>query len=266
MKVTFAHYGDVIASSRLRAKIPQQELAKLGIQKGKDVLVYGKHLLGEKDIAPYRRRIFDICDDHFNGYFGDYYREHARNADVVTCNSEAMKQRIKECTGRDAIVVIDPYEGLQLKPCIGPRLLWFGHRSNLADLERISPHLKHPILALSNHPDCMEWTPEAQRRALAYECIVVIPTGKSPCKSENRLVEAVRSGKYVCAEHLPAYEKFEPFFPLGDIPTHVEEALAHPERSLERIVAAQEFIDDRFSPQEAGRQWLEVIHGNIDLC
>ena len=46
MKVTFVEYGDSLASSRLRAKIPQKELAKLGIGKGNDVLIYGKHFIG----------------------------------------------------------------------------------------------------------------------------------------------------------------------------------------------------------------------------
>lgn len=259
--VTFAHYGETVASSRLRAIIPQETLGRLGVEKGKDVLVYGKHFVTDAQLAHFKRRVYDICDDHFDTpELGAYYLRHCNLADAVTCNSEAMRGRIKQVTGRDALVVGEPYESPSLPPSIGAKLLWYGHASNFADLERISPRLKHPLLALSNHPDSAGWSMEGQRQALMTDCIVIIPTGKSLCKSENRMVEAVRNGKYVCAEHLPAYEKFEQFFSLGDIPEHIDRALSNPKDSLERVRAAQEFISDRYSPETIAKQWLEVIN------
>lgn len=261
MKVTFAHFGENVASSRLRAIIPQNALGGLGVEKGRDILVYGKHFVTEAQISRFKRSIYDVCDDHFdNPELKDYYLKHCDLADAVTCNSEAMKERIKQATGRDAFIVGEPYESENIVPGIGPKLLWYGHSSNFKDLERISPFLKHPLLALSNHPDCAEWSLEAQRKALWSECIVIIPTGKSLCKSENRMVEAIRNGKYVCAEHLPAYEKFKQFFDLGDIPDHIDRALSNYKDSLERVIAAQEFIQDRYSPKTIARQWLEVFH------
>jgi glycosyltransferase involved in cell wall biosynthesis len=261
MKVTFAHFGESVASSRLRAIIPQEALGRIGVGKGKDVLVYGKHFVTEAQLKPFKRHIYDVCDDHFDTPdLKDYYLKHCESADALTCNSEAMRDRIKQVTGRDAFVIGEPYESARVWPSIGPKLLWYGHASNFKDLERISPSLKYPLLALSNHPDSAGWSLDMQSRALIDDCIVIIPTGKSLCKSENRMVEAVRNGKYVCAEYLPAYEKFSQFFDLGNIPEHIDRALSNPKDSLDRVEAAQEFIKDRYSPETIAQQWLEVIH------
>jgi glycosyltransferase involved in cell wall biosynthesis len=261
MNVTFAHYGESVASSRLRAIIPQEALERIGVKKGKDTLVYGKHFVTDEQLTHFKRKIYDVCDDHFeNPELKDYYLKHCESADSVTCNSEAMRDRIRQVTGRDAFIVNEPYESKELPPKIGDKLLWYGHSSNFKDLERISPFLKHPLLALSNHPDSAGWSLDMQRQALMTDCIVIIPTGKSLCKSENRMVEAIRNGKYVCAEHLPAYEKFSQFFDLGDIPEHIDRALSNKKDSLERVRAAQEFISDRYSPKTIAKQWIEVLH------
>ncbi len=259
MKVTFANFGSNLASSRLRAAIPQRELSKLGVALGRDVLIYGKHWLGYQEVMQFKKRIYDVCDDHFDNANGDYYRKHIKKADLVTCNSEAMKKRIKEETGRDALIVLEPYESEEKEPLIGPDLFWYGHKSNLPDLERIAPLLRHPLMVMTNHPDYQAWDRQSFDRIMDSPCIVIIPTGKSLAKSENRMVEAIRNGKYVCAEHLPSYEQFDQFFPLGDIPSHIEKALGDTKQAVRRITEAQSYIRDKYSPESIGRQWLEVI-------
>lgn len=266
MKVTFVSLGEHIASSRLRALIPQRELGKLGVEKGRDVLVYGKHVLDFSHLEKFDKKVFDISDDHFkNPDLRNYYMAHADRADLLTCNSEVMQSRILEETGREAVVIPEPYESEEGLPDIGPSLLWFGHASNLQDLRRIRPKLVHPLFVLTNHPDYAAWTPEAFSKAIDRPCIVIIPTGKSLAKSENRMVEAIRRGRYVCAEPLPAYERFAQIYPLGNIPENIEAALADPVRSVGQIKAAQAFIRDRYSPETIGKHWLEVINGAFDF-
>lgn len=262
MRVTFADFGPYLASARLRAKIPQRELAKMGILKGNDVLIYGKHWLTDRLLEGFKTLVYDVCDDHFNNKErGQYYRRHTLMADVVTCNSETMRQRILDETGRKAVVIPEPYESQEGTPKIGPNLLWFGHKLNLVDLDRIKYQFKHPLTVLSNHPDCTKWSPEAYQREIAKDCIVVIPTGKSLAKSENRMVEAIRCGRYVCAEPLPSYAPFDIYFPLGDIPKHIDRALANPQDSIQRIKDAQAHIRDKYSPRTIAEKWLEVLHG-----
>jgi hypothetical protein len=262
MKVTFASFGEQLASSRLRATIPQQELLKMGIEKGKDVLIYGKHFLSVEEVSVCNRLIFDVCDDHFNHpELGKYYRDHIAIADAVTCNSEVMQQRIKEVSGRNAIIVKEPYEHEEMCPNIGPSLFWYGHKSNLHTLAGLISELEYPVVVMSNHDDCIQWTPQAFEEEIKKPCIVIIPTGEKKAKSENRMVEAIRCGRYVCAEHLPSYKPFGEFFPLGDIPEHIERALANPQESIERIKEAQAYIRERYSPRTIAGQWMEVING-----
>lgn len=259
-------FGASLASSRLRAAIPQRELKKLGVEQGKDVLIYGKHWLPEKVKGSFGKLVYDVCDDHFRTpNLRAYYLRNTIEADLVTCNSLVMQERIREETGRDSIVIREPYESAEYMPTIGPSLLWYGHNSNLSDLVRIKPYLRHPLLVLSNDENCIEWTPETFKTAIQKPCIVVIPTGKSLAKSENRMVEAIRTGKYVCAEHLPSYEPFNEFFPLGDIPEHIEWALSHVEDSLDRIRKAQSYIREKYSPRSIGEQWLKVLNEHFNL-
>ena len=266
MKVTFADFGPSLASSRLRAQIPQKELAKLGIEKGTDVLIYSKHWLSDEEIQPFKKRVFDVCDDHFHNAHGEYYRRHIALADAVTCNSETMRCVIKAETGRDAVVIPEPYESPELPAGIAPTLFWYGHQSNLRDLQRIAFELKYPLLVMSNYEGLVQWSQPNFMKAMSQPCIVIIPTGKSMAKSENRMVEAIRCGKYVCAEYLPTYQPFTKFFPSGSIPEQIESALANPLAAIAMIKAAQEFIRERYSPASIAGQWLEVIRNvNSDI-
>lgn len=123
MQVTFATFGNHLASSRLRASIPQAALAKLGVSRGIDVVVYGKHWLSLNDLSPFKKRVFDVCDDHFHGPVDSYYREHIANAHLVTCNSHEMARIIERETGTEATVIPDPYESDERPAGMGNGLL-----------------------------------------------------------------------------------------------------------------------------------------------
>lgn len=260
MNVMFAHFGEEVASSRLRALIPQAELEKMGVGKGRDVLIYGKHFVEERQLEPFKKRIFDVCDSHFDHEtLGPYYHRHVELADEVTCNSTTMQAVIKAKTGRYAFVIPEPYESPECEPAIEPRLFWYGHKSNLKDIERLQPDLHHPLLIMTNKDGYPQWSKVAFQNAMDMAPIVVIPTGKSMAKSENRMVEAIRCGRYVCAEYLPAYEPFTSFFELGNIPAQIDVVLANPLAAMAKIKDAQGFIRERYSPATIAGKWLEVI-------
>lgn len=251
-KVTFADFGEGIASSRLRAKIPQQELEKLGMGKGIDILVYGKHLVPEHVVKRFGKRVYDICDDHFRDEFADYYIEHAVKADLVTCNSEAMREIILQHTGRHATVIPDPYESEEKPAGMGNGLLWFGHKSNFVDLK--------PYLDLK--PEIVtgpDWSREKQLAALEKCAAVIIPTGKSMAKSANRLIESVRNGRFVVAGWLPTHEEFKPFMWIGDIRDGVEWVKHYPNEAIKRVASCQEYIRHEYSPEAIGRLWFNAL-------
>jgi hypothetical protein len=251
-KVTFAFLSPEIASSRLRAQIPQQELAKFGISLGRDVLVYGKHIVTQDQASHYDMRIYDVCDDHFHTMHEKYYRFHSGWADAVTVNTPAMAETVKRETGREAIVIPDPYESEEQQAGMGKGVLWFGHEYNL---KTIDPYLPLIDRILTNP----EWTRERQLSALKECSVVVIPTDERKGKSANRMIEAVRNGRFVVAGELPAHDEFKPFMWIGDIQEGIEWAKTHRAECIDRVEACQDYIRDKYSPSTIGKMWFEEL-------
>jgi hypothetical protein len=270
MKVSFFGIGQHIASTRLRAMIPADECSKLGINvvtDGADIGVFGKHGWDASFMNAFRYTVFDICDDHFaKEKHGAHYRFCADRATVVTCNSEVMRFRIWQETGRVAVVIPDPYEGEMSYPAMpaqGRKLLWFGNRGNLRDIERLKPALTD-LTIISDVPEYVQWSPEAMLEHLTDTAIVVIPTGRSAAKSANRAIQSIAWGKFVAAEPLPTHEEFAQFGMIGTIPEIVEWALSNREAAVNQVAKAQMYVAERYSPHAIGLRWARLIRGIID--
>jgi hypothetical protein len=255
--VTFAVWGGYhVASTRYRTLIPVRELTKRGFKTGKDWLVIGKHGWDwDEQTKGYARVCFDVCDDHFAGKWGDFYRRGIRMADLVTCPTRAMAARIWEETHHLALVIPDPYEQPEKAPRIGETALWFGHGSNLAD---IAPYVdRFPIEIVSNVPGVTQWSPEEMDRAFDRAGFVVIPTGKSMAKSGNRAIESIRRGLFVIAGFLPAYADLGIY--TGDIEEGIQWAMSHQDEVLRRIKASQAYIRTEYSPERIGGLWASAL-------
>lgn len=266
MKVTFRSFGDHIASSRLRALIPQRELEAYGVKPGRDVLVIGKHgYEWEQAIRGYARIVFDVCDDHFDGVHGRHYADACALADAVTCNSREMARVIKHRTGRDAWVIADPYEAPEGPARIGEHLLWFGHGSNLKDLSPWFDRLAGRSLSIVSSVHGHEapgvtwhlWSPKTMTEQFAKAGLVIIPTGKSMAKSANRAIESIRRGVMPICGYLPAYGDLGVY--VGDIEDGIRWALDNPGETISRIQSAQGYVRHAYAPARIARQWLDVL-------
>jgi len=84
--------------------------------------------------------VADFCDDHFQDPgIGPLQHAIATAARRIVVSTPAMAAAVREATGRDAVVIDDPFEGPPGQPRFSPssdelRLLWFGHPSNLDTL------------------------------------------------------------------------------------------------------------------------------------
>lgn len=260
--VTFLQTDATMASARLRNIIPLQELAKRGWKEGNGIAVLSKHNWQWSDDI--RRHfgavVFDICDDHFDTpEFGAHYRHVSSLADVVTCNSEAMRDRIEEVTGRRAKVIDDPWETPEQKPGAGDGVLWFGNRKGLPELHAVLDSINHPVTIVSNHKAswALPWSMEMQTAALdACRCVFVPPT-KQKCRSANRAVTAVRAGRMVVAGDIPSYREIPGIFVGDDFKISLDEAMT--EDMTDRIAEAQSFVRERFSPARITDQWEAVL-------
>lgn len=265
--VTFRSFGDSLASSRYRAVIPQRALAAQGVAKGNDVLVIGKHGWNwDAEASAFKRVVFDVCDDHFDGTHGVHYRDACAKADAVTCNSLEMARRVKAVTGREAHVIPDPFEWPECRPRVHDDLLWFGHKSNLADVGPWVPRLSGRRVTLVSNVGgdsgvpgwaAVQWTPESMAREFQRAGMVIIPTGRSTCKSANRAIEAIRQGLWPVCGPLPAYADLGVW--IGDIADGVEWALSNQDEVLKRIGKAQAYVRKAYAPSRIGMLWREVL-------
>lgn len=272
-----------MASYRYRAHYPSNELNKHGLQSvisqspidGCDVYIFSKLWESNADQMKKVRgvRVYDICDDHFNkSGIGDEYRKLVDLADVITCNSDYMAVRIKEETGRIAVVIEDPYESPLSLPRsrVGkPKLVWFGHQTNLKLLDRLPMDKIAPLISgfevvsafdqkhTKNGVIFTPWSIGAQRRAIADADIVVIPQdGKA--KSANRLIESLRLGRFVCADPIPSYLEFADYAWIGDIAEGIRWAAFHPEEVAEKIRNGQGYIE-KYSQKNIGDKWKALL-------
>lgn len=268
-RVTFKAFDERWASTRYRALIPQRELAAVGVEPGRDVLVIGKYGWDwDTETASYRRVVYDVCDAHWDGEWGPDVADKLSRADAVTCNSRQMAQEIKAHTGRDAWVIPDPYESPECKPRVAPRLLWFGFHANALALSPWLPRLLgRDLTVVTDRVSEQEvrpgvrmvpWSPERMAAEFERAGLVILPTdGRPIAKSANRAIESIRRGLYPVCGPMPAYADLGVW--VGDIADGVEWALSHHDEAVRRIAAAQSYVRWEYSPARIAKLWLEAL-------
>ena len=245
-----------LASFRLRVAIPSRYVGAHVIGSVGDVTFFYKN--GSPDLA--RRLKGPIVYDVVNAHFDDPdYRQMLELASVVTCSSKAMQGLIRE-RGRDAEVIADPYENEEQEPAVrGERVLWFGHQANIASLK---PYADMDMEICSG----LTWTREQEDKDLANAAVVLL-TGSNPGASENRVVKALRAGRFVVApEDSPeSWKALSDYIWIGDVRKGIRWALEHREEACQRVKSAQNEIRTTFSPQLIGSQWADLFASTLAL-
>ena len=146
-----------LASVRLRGMIPWRVLKARGeIFDGREIIVATKHNFDPDKVRRETKcMVMDVCDDHFSGQNREHYVKACRIANVVTVNSRTMADIVSRETGREAVVIDDPYEDDEIEPAVGYGVLWFGNSLNLGTL---APHL--PIPYPLQIVDSLNWSPQ----------------------------------------------------------------------------------------------------------
>jgi hypothetical protein len=273
--------------------IPARELKRLGHEAiispwpriSEDVYCFSKHfnsgdyfsVRGIKEVG--KKTVFHCCDNHFDNEHADHYRRMLETVDVVIASTEEMASVIKVETGRDATIIYDSYEFDEKEPSFEPngplKLLWFGHPSNLNSLLAIWPKLNDNVMIVTAKEvqgkikmdgeavPIVAYSEENLLKALDMCDAVIIPSemgARQKVKSPNRLIEAVRRGKYVLADSLPSYMPFDKWMWLGDIPKGIEMLKLQEKDTIEgRIRDAQAYIRETHDPELIGKQWEEVL-------
>lgn len=261
-----------MASYRLRVAIPMRNLgcpARMG--RGNPTFFF-KHQAGDIDRAVEVAQagagiVYDVVNDHFGGPLGDHYRMMCDLATTVTAGSETMAARVKACTGRDATVIDDPYENDERPVGTGAGVLWFGHGANLPSLLRVADDLVDCDLTVCTnvHNDAfVPWSQDAEARCLEA-CAVVLVTGDNPGASSNRIVKALRAGKFVVTNGgVPAWDQFAPFVWIGGVAEGLRWFEANREEAWNKVQAGQEYVRTKFSPWLIGQQWRVLFDSTLE--
>lgn len=276
--IVYVHQGKDSATFRYRAQMPADEVSRINGFKAMvntgaaDILVFSKPMPTDLSMAEAAKEqgckiVVDLSDDHFqHPAVGKLYRDLARHADAMVCPTAVMRDRIKEATGKEALVIPEPYEFEELPPhADGMKFLWFGHKTNLGGLLQWTPHLKNIDLTIVTNkndkvPDYVPWSLETMREQLAARNIVLLPTMRgAEYKSPNRLVNAIRSGCFVVAENHPAHKEFRRFAWVGPFVTGIRWAVSFRDQLNDLVAEGQEYIRDRYSPTTIGKQWAELF-------
>jgi hypothetical protein len=218
---------------------------------------------------------------------------------AATVPSAALRSRLLADARHGVTVIEDPYESSQSRePRFEPgavlRLVWFGvfgpplrsfiEREFMVIARSLAPRpvelafvtsaeqaplvaqmaaalrAVHPAFVLRH----VAWSVEATASELDRADIVVLPQDAGSdwgrVKSHNRLVEAIRAGRFAVASAIPAYRELADHAWVGDdLAAGIEWALAHPREVSSRLGAGRIAVGERFSPARIAACWADVL-------
>ena len=234
--------------------------------------------------------VLDYTDDHIQHQtvMSDFYRIALERVDQVVCSSHQLQKSISTVYSKKICVVEDAVEYLPLPPKSAPnktrRLLWFGHHSNIAALQRFL-HTFHPpmpleVLVLSTQQGCqmLQSSPQSQRPSVrllfklwsieempkaAAQCdACIIPVDdSSPAKkgaSSNRLLTALTLGLPTFVDLIPSYLPFRDFVTDLQSPQR-DQLIMDPQSDQSQIELAQRYIAMNYSFQSLGQKWQNTL-------
>jgi glycosyltransferase involved in cell wall biosynthesis len=232
-----------------------------------------------------------------NQPFLEAYERGLAETCTLTVPCAALADRLRPIARHGVRVIEDPWESPQSNPAAvrgrDPlELLWFGNLTNAdvvegglrralpgllgrrARIEVVTGRERSGLVAeiaerlTREYPAVsvrfVEWSPEAVWAALGRCDLVLLPQDHRDAwgsvKSHNRLVEAIRAGRFAVASPIPSYTELADYAWVGeDLAEGLAWALAHPRAAEQRVAAGQAYIATRFAPEVVGRKWAEVL-------
>lgn len=277
MNVGFIHpANETLATYRLRSMIPAEQISQspkftASINEGEvDVAVFSKPVAENLQLARQCKQegtkvVVDIGDNHFNhSEFGKIYREIIKIADQVVCPTIVMQGIIKDLTGKDSVVIPDSYESERSDPhANGTKVLWLGHGVNVKEVVPYVGKIEDLSVCTSNNryiEGYMPWSLETQKAELEYTNIVILPSTEEH-KSANRLINAIMAGCFVVSAKTEVKKEFREFAWINDIYTGLRWCRAFQNDLNDLVSKGQDYIQERYSKEAVGKQWLELVEG-----
>ena len=300
------------ASQRFRGLVPLQHMLPTDgfidrvEEATKDDIVIMSKAIEIKDFMYLKdmgiKFIFDICDNKWR--LGKDRQKNTAimnagclHANLITTTCGQLKQKIFEETGKDALIIDDPYERAIEEPTFKPHeknlnICYFGGRKSfwlvnweevIAGLNYICGRLgveytlncitqKHLLASkkITHHyyPDgpviMYEWDYELQKQLVSKSDFVLLPVpNDNPLvfsfKSPNRVIDSIAQGRYVITTNgVTSYEQFGDFIGLGSLQKNIKWAIENPKDVISKIKEGQNYIQKYHSPEVIAKQWLAL--------
>ena len=246
--------------------------------------------------------IFDICDNKWR--MGKDRQKNTAlmnagclHANLITTTCGQLKQKIYEETGKDALIIDDPYERAIEEPTFKPHeknlnICYFGGRKSfwlvnweevIASLNYVCKQLgveyilncitqKHLLASkkITHHyyPDgpviMYEWNYELQKDLVKKSDFVLLPVpNENPLvfsyKSPNRVIDSIAQGKYVVSTYgVNSYNLYGDFMGMGSLKENIKWAVNNPISVINKIKEGQKFIKKHNSPEIIAKQWMSL--------
>ena len=246
--------------------------------------------------------IFDICDNKWR-LGKDREKNTAimnagcKYANLITTTCGELKQKIFYETGKDALIIDDPFERTIEEPKFEPHeknlnICYFGGRKSfwlvdweevIASLNFVSKKLgveytlncitqKHLLASkkLTHHyyPDgpliMYEWNYELQKDLVKKSDFVLLPIpNNNPLvfsyKSPNRVIDSIAQGKYVVTTYgVTSYRQYDEFIGIGSLKNNIMWAIENPKSVISKIKEGQKYIQKYQSPEVIAKQWMSL--------
>ena len=246
--------------------------------------------------------IFDICDNKWR-LGKDRQKNTAimnagcQHANLITTTCGELKQKIFYETGKNALIIDDPYERDIEEPKFKPHeknlnICYFGGRKSfwLVDWEEVIAGLnyicgrlgveytlncitqKHLLASKKithhyypNGPIIMyEWDYKLQKDLVSKSDFVLLPVpNNNPLvisyKSPNRVIDSIAQGRYVITTNgVTSYEQFGDFIGKGSLQKNIKWAIENPKDVISKIKEGQNYIQKYHSPQVIAKQWMSL--------
>jgi glycosyltransferase involved in cell wall biosynthesis len=227
------------------------------------------------------------------------YQRGLAEACVLTVPCSALADTLRPIARHGIHVVEDPWESPRSNPPAFRggeplRLLWFGNLGN-TNAETVERGLRQALSRLAGRRAQVDVIAGREREGLVAEIaaalardfpaasvrfvawsledvwsaleacdVVLLPQDHRGAwgrvKSHNRLVEAIRAGRFALASAIPSYAELAEHAWVGeDLGEGLTWALEHPREAEQRIAAGQRHIATRFGPEIVGRKWAEIL-------
>ena len=303
------------ASFRFRATIPLKGMrpedgiiSHIEEAKENDLVVLAKkskpkdvHYLKERNI----KCVYDICDNKWRKNVATNWvekviiphNELCKHADALVTTCEGMREFIYDHTGRDSIIVNDPYEFEKTEPSFSfdnkitifnfgnskhfSRIKWNFLIDKLNDigidfeihcmLDRVKKYIEE--YQFTDKIYLHEYNYDKQKELMKACDVIFLPIlAQTPeqftdlkVKSPNRIIDSIQAGKPVITNiSVQSYKPFKSYVDFaypdfdGYVKTFKELLNRKKTQIIDSLKAGQEYIELNHSPKVIGKQWIEL--------